>query len=61
MAKVLRCKHIGPDANCQFIARGDTEQDILQQVAAHAKSDHGLAEVPPELVQAALSKITEEE
>lgn len=61
MAKVLRCKHIGPDANCKFMARGETEQDILQQVAAHAKEAHGLAEVPPELVQAALSKITEEE
>lgn len=61
MAKVLRCKHIGPDANCKFMAVGETEKDILEQVAAHAKDAHGLSEVPPELVQAALSKITEED
>jgi len=61
MAKVLRCKHIGPDANCEFMAVGETEEDILKQVAAHAKDTHGLSEVPPELVQAALSKITEQD
>lgn len=61
MPKVLRCKHIGPDANCKFVAVGKTEKEILEQVAAHTKDSHGLSEVPPELVQAALSKITEED
>lgn len=61
MAKVLRCKHIGPDANCKFMAVGKTEKEILEQVATHTKDAHGLSEVPPELVQAALSKITEED
>lgn len=61
LAKILRCKHIGPDATCQFVARGETEQDILEQVASHAKTAHGITEVPPELVQAALSNIQNEE
>lgn len=61
MPKVLRCKHIGPDANCKFVAVGKTEKEILEQVAAHTKDVHGLSEVPPELVQAALAKITEED
>lgn len=60
MAKVLRCKHIGPDANCQFVARGETEEEILDQVAVHAKSAHGLSEVPSELVNAALANIRDE-
>ena len=53
MAKILRCKHIGPDTNCQFEAKGETEDDILKQVAAHAADEHGITEVTPELVDAA--------
>ena len=53
MAKILRCKHIGPDTNCQFEAKGDTEDEILKQVAEHAASKHGITEVTPELVEKA--------
>ena len=60
MAKVLRCRHIGPDANCQFAARGDTESEILEQVADHARSHHGIEEVPQELIDKALAAIVEE-
>ena len=60
MAKVLRCKHIGPDLNCQFAARGETEDEILQQVAKHAMEVHEFKEIPDELVQAALANITDE-
>ena len=60
MAKVLRCKHIGPDLNCQFEAHGNTEDEILQQVAKHAMEVHNFEEIPDELVQAALANITEE-
>lgn len=61
MAKVLRCKHIGPDLNCQFEARGTTEDEILRQVGEHAMEAHGFKEIPDELLQAALANITEEE
>ena len=60
MAKTLRCKHIGPDANCQFVAQGDTTEEILQQVAEHAMSVHAMKDVSPELVQAALANIQDE-
>ena len=53
MAKVLRCKHIGPDTSCQFEAKGDTEDEILKQVAEHAASEHGITEVTPALVEKA--------
>ena len=60
MAKVLRCKHIGPDSDCTFEARGNTQDEILQQVAVHAKDVHGIHEVTDELVQAALANIQDE-
>ena len=61
MAKLLRCRHIGPDANCQFTARADNAEGILQQVAAHAKSEHGIDEVPQELIEKALAAIEEDD
>ena len=57
MAKILRCRHIGHDPDCQFAAHGDTEDQILQQLAEHASTVHGLSEVPDELVQSALANI----
>jgi predicted small metal-binding protein len=60
MAKVLQCKHIGPDSDCSYEARGETQDEILQQVAAHAKEVHGINEVTDELVQAALANIKDE-
>jgi len=60
VAKILRCKHIGPDKHCLFEARGETQEEILQQVATHAKEEHGIDEVTEELVQSALANITEE-
>lgn len=47
MAKVLQCRDVG--MACDFVARGETEQDVLQQAAAHAMKDHGIQEITPEL------------
>ncbi len=47
MAKVVKCRDAGLD--CDFEARGATEDEILKQVAEHAKNDHGIAEVPPDV------------
>lgn len=60
MAKVLRCKHIGPDTNCSFEARGQTTDDILRQVAEHAGAAHGITQVTPELVEKAQANIRDE-
>ena len=61
MAKVLRCEQIGPDIHCEFEAHGETDEDILKQVAEHAATVHGLTEIPDELVQKALANIQNEE
>ncbi len=47
MAKELRCRDLG--MNCEFEAKGDTEEDVLRQASAHARSAHQIAEMPPEL------------
>jgi predicted small metal-binding protein len=49
MSKVLRCREVGMD--CDFEARGETEAQVLQKAAEHAKSDHNINELPPELVK----------
>lgn len=50
MSKVLECSQVDPSSGCKFVARGETEKDILKQVAVHAK-EHGIREFTPELVQ----------
>ena len=47
MAKELRCRDIG--MNCDFEARGATEDDVLKQAVAHARSAHQITEMTPDL------------
>jgi len=46
--KELRCKDSGAD--CTFVARAGTEEEILKAAAEHARKDHNMAEVPQEMV-----------
>jgi predicted small metal-binding protein len=56
--KYIRCRDVGVD--CDFVARGATEEDILRQCAEHAKSDHGMEQIPPELAQRVRAAIQDE-
>lgn len=47
MAKVIHCKDIG--FTCSFVARGESEEDLLQQIAHHTATVHGVTEITPEL------------
>jgi predicted small metal-binding protein len=47
MAKELRCRDIG--LNCDYKAKGDSEEAVLQQASAHARTAHQITEMPPEL------------
>jgi predicted small metal-binding protein len=47
MAKELRCRDVG--MNCDFEARGATEDDVLKQAVAHARSAHQITEMTPDL------------
>ncbi len=50
MAKVLECVKVDPSSGCNYVVRGETEEDVLRNVTIHAK-DHGIHEVTPELIE----------
>jgi predicted small metal-binding protein len=50
MAKILECAQVDPASGCQHVIRGETEEEVLQKAAEHAK-EHGIREVTPELIQ----------
>jgi predicted small metal-binding protein len=58
MSKTMSCRDVGPD--CDFVARGETDDEIMGQVAEHARSAHGIDEVPPELAEKARAAIRDE-
>ena len=58
MAKQLRCRDVG--LNCDFVARGNSEEEVLKEASAHARTAHQITDMPPELaakVQAAIRTV----
>jgi len=53
--KTFACGAVVP--GCAATFEGDSEEEILQQVAAHAREEHGMEEVPDELVETVRTKI----
>ena len=49
MAKVLECADVDPASGCKYTVRGETEEEVLEKAALHAK-EHGIHEVTPELM-----------
>jgi predicted small metal-binding protein len=47
MSKAVSCRDVGVD--CDFVAKGETEQDILQQCAEHARKEHDMTELAADL------------
>ncbi|HKF21164.1 MAG TPA: DUF1059 domain-containing protein [Candidatus Angelobacter sp.] len=58
MAKIIRCRDIGVD--CDFEARGDTVQEVLENCEEHARTAHGMEEIPTELVNKVKAAIRDE-
>jgi predicted small metal-binding protein len=48
VAKMMKCRSVGLD--CDFVARGETEDQVMQKVAEHAKKDHGMSSIPADVV-----------
>lgn len=46
--------------DCDFEARAETEEELFELVAAHAREDHGMEEIPPEMIEKIRSIIREE-
>ena len=59
MSKRMNCRDVGPD--CDYVATGETEDEIMTQVTEHARDVHGISEVPPELAEKARSCIRDVE
>lgn len=59
MSKILECAKVDPSSGCKFVARAETEGELLQQVAVHAK-EHGIHQVTPELMQKVRENIHED-
>ncbi len=58
MTKVLRCGDLMP--GCDYEARAESEDELMQKAARHAREAHGMETIPPELVQQVKSKIRDE-
>ena len=58
MAKVLYCRDLGMD--CDFIARGETDDEILRKAQEHAERAHQMIEVSPDMEDKILDNIRED-
>ena len=43
MTLSLSCKDVG--TNCSFVAKAETEAELLKKVAQHAKEAHGMTNI----------------
>jgi predicted small metal-binding protein len=59
MAKTISCKDVGM-VGCDFTAKADTVEELMQVAAAHAKSAHGLDSIPPELMPVVQAAVRDE-
>ena len=55
--KEFKCGTIVP--GCSTVFKGESESEILDQIGDHARDDHGMSEVPPEVVDQIRANITE--
>ena len=46
MGKMLLCRDVGID--CDTEIRAETEEELMQKVAEHAKMAHGMTTISPE-------------
>ena len=58
MAKVIYCKDAGVD--CDFVARGETEEELFRKALEHGKAAHGMKEIPEDLKDKMRALIREE-
>ena len=58
MAKTVNCRDVGVD--CDFVARGNTEQEVLQQCTEHTRAAHGMNEIPADLAMKVRAAIRDE-
>ena len=55
--KQFRCGDVVP--GCQWVTQNDDEQQLFADISVHARDQHGMDEVPPEVVDQIRGVITE--
>ncbi len=58
MVKVLKCKDVGMD--CDFVAHGETEEEILKLAVEHTGTTHDMKEIPDEVLAKVRAAIHDE-
>ncbi len=58
MDKTLRCRDVG--MNCDFVARGNNEEEVLTKTAEHAREEHGIQDIPDDLLAKVRAAIKDE-
>ena len=58
MAKTVSCRDVGAD--CDFVARGTNEEEIMQTLTEHARTYHHMSEITTELAARARAAIHDE-
>ena len=55
--KQFRCGDVVP--GCQWVTRSEDDEELLDAIQSHARDEHAMDEVPPEVVDQIHSVITE--
>jgi predicted small metal-binding protein len=58
VSKVLKCSDVNPGCNAEI--RGDSEHDVLRKAAEHARTDHHMETIPPDVLSKVKSAIRDE-
>ena len=58
MSKVMKCRTVGLD--CDLVARGENDEQVMAKVAEHARKDHGMQTIHEDVVTKVKAAIHEE-
>ena len=58
MTKTLRCSDISP--GCDFIARGESEDEVVARAVEHVRGRHHLRAITPEILAQVRAAVREE-
>jgi predicted small metal-binding protein len=56
--KQVECAKVDPSTGCNQVIRGNSEQEVMQKAAEHAKQ-HGIRQMTPELMEKVKKNIRE--
>lgn len=58
MAKSLRCNDVIP--GCSYVVHADTEEEVMRQTAEHARLEHNIRRITPEITAMMRAAVREE-